>query len=84
PRPAPFVDAEFCLSRDFLAMGEEPLTRTGIVTSLTRDEIDASTSFGRVAIDTIQKTATFEVRDNTGQIRAHSSGFRMMETIKYL
>lgn len=51
--------------------------------STTIEALKAQTSFGRVAIDTIAKTATFEVRDNRGQVRVDSSGFRMAETIAY-
>ncbi len=81
---ATFVDEQVCISRMALSTSDAALSRSEVLARLARDEINASTSFGRVVIDTIQKTATFEVRDSTGQVRIHDSGFRMMETIKYL
>jgi hypothetical protein len=34
-------------------------------------------------IDTVEKTATFEVRDNLGALRVDSLGFAMTEALRY-
>ena len=77
PTPAPFVISAACSPR------QVPAERVDILASLTQQEINSLTSFGRVVIDTISKSATFEVRDSRGQLRTDELGFPFAETLIY-
>lgn len=57
--------------------------RREVLAHLTDDEIDASTSFGRVVVDTRARTATFELRDRRGEVRVAPSGTPFRETVRY-
>ncbi len=46
-------------------------------------QFDAASSFGHVAIDGNAGTATFEVRDSTGNVRVDDHGFRFHEVVQY-
>jgi hypothetical protein len=75
--PLDFVSDDVCLTPGGVR------TREFAIANHSRRELEQATSFGRVVVDTARATATFEVRDNRGEIRVAPSGFRMVETIRY-
>lgn len=75
--PLGFVSDDVCLTPGGVR------TRDFAIRNHTRWELERATSFGRVVVDTSQGTATFEVRDNRGEIRVAPSGFKMTETVRY-
>jgi phosphodiesterase/alkaline phosphatase D-like protein len=77
PAAAPFAEDAVCVSGSTFATRDEALS------AFSEAQIASRTSFGRIVIDTIARTATFEVRDNVGEIRVAETGFRMAETIAY-
>jgi hypothetical protein len=79
PPPAPTKDV---VDHGWFTVGSFD-SRPAALAGMTIEEFNSAGTFGRAVIDTATQRATFELRDNQGNIRADHLGRPMTETVTY-